>query len=156
MIFRKKKPQKRVKTNKRPKTVPAKPSPKPPVQKPVAPIPDKNENDIFSDKLSNRPPKGKKVDYRKEFLNTFKNLTYRHRAWDIWRDFVIMFACSLSNGLDKSHYEEREARYMKIIGKYNKDEQKFISRISRSYGHGFGRKPGAGLFGRYFYGIESW
>lgn len=128
MIFRKKKPQKRVRTNKKPKTVPAKP--KPPLQKPVTPIPDKKANDIFSDKSSSQPPKGKKVDYRKEFLNTFKSLTYRHRAWDIWRDFVIMFACALSNGLDKEHYEEREARYMKIIRKYHKEEQNLFPELA--------------------------
>lgn len=34
-----------------------------------------------------------------------------------------MFACSLSNPVDKFHYEEREKRYLKIIKKYNKREQ---------------------------------
>lgn len=27
---------------------------------------------------------------------------------DIWRDFIIMFACAISNSLDKSHYDEQE------------------------------------------------
>jgi hypothetical protein len=78
---------------------------------------------------SNVPPQPKKTDIskpdkvpknedvRKEFLKTFHQLTYRYRSWDVWRDFIIMFACSLSNPVDKSHYEEREKRYLKIIKK---------------------------------------
>ena len=30
--------------------------------------------------------------------------TYRYRAWDVWKDFIIMFACSISNSVDKSHF----------------------------------------------------
>ena len=26
-----------------------------------------------------------KTNWEKEFLNTFKKLTVRHRAWDIWK-----------------------------------------------------------------------
>lgn len=56
---------------------------------------------------SNVPPQPKKTDIpkpdkvpknenvRKEFPKTFHKLTYRHRPWDVWRDFIIMFACSL-------------------------------------------------------------
>lgn len=65
----------------------------------------------------------KRADAEKEFLRIFKELTYRHRAWDVWRDFVTMFACAISNAVDKSHYDEREALYMKTIKKYNKQEQ---------------------------------
>ena len=73
-------------------------------------------------------PKNENV--RKEFLKAFHQLTYRHRPWDVWRDFIIMFACSLSNPMDKSHYEEREKRYLKIIKKYNKQEQKLFPKLA--------------------------
>lgn len=69
----------------------------------------------------NKVPKNE--DIKKQFLKTFNQLTYQHRSWDVWRDFIIMFACSLSNPVDKFHYEEREKRYLKIIKKYNKREQ---------------------------------
>ena len=91
---------------------------------------------------SSIPPQPKKMDIpkpdklpknenvRKEFLKAFHQLTYRHRPWDVWRDFIIMFACSLSNPMDKSHYEEREKRYLKIIKKYNKQEQKLFPELA--------------------------
>ena len=49
---------------------------------------------------------------------------------DIWRDFIIMFACAISNSLDKSHYDEREKRYLKIIKKYNKQEQNLFPELT--------------------------
>lgn len=62
-------------------------------------------------------------DPEKKFLKTFKSLTYQHRTWDVWNDFIIMAACALSNPVDKEHYDVREARYLRIINKYNKEEQ---------------------------------
>lgn len=72
----------------------------------------------------------KNSDTRKEFLRVFGRLTTRHRAWDVWRDFVVMFACSLSNPVDKSHYDEREKRYLKIINKYNREEQQLFPELA--------------------------
>lgn len=86
-------------------------------QEPNIPLQPKKINIQKPDKIP------KNEDVRKQFLKTFNQLTYRHRSWDVWRDFIIMFACSLSNPVDKFHYEEREKRYLKIIKKYNKREQ---------------------------------
>lgn len=69
-----------------------------------------------SEKPNRKKPAGKKskkhLDARKEFLRVFRQLTYRHRSWDIWSDFIIMFACALSNPVDKDHFDERERRYI--------------------------------------------
>lgn len=54
----------------------------------------------------------------------------RYRAWDVWRDFVTMFACSLSNPLDKEHRDKREALYLEIIKKYNKQEQEVFPELA--------------------------
>lgn len=66
----------------------------------------------------------------KEFMKTFSQLTHRHRAWDIWRDFVTMFACSISNAVDKDHYDDREERYMKIIKKYDEEERNMFPELA--------------------------
>lgn len=111
MFFRKKKSQKQTRPSidvQVPKVTP-KPRPKPEAKSFVPPEPKKEHP--------------RKYDAEKDFIKIFQKLSYRHRAYDIWRDFIIMFACTLSNSTDKSHYEEREARYMKIIRKYNKEER---------------------------------
>lgn len=64
-----------------------------------------------------------KRDWEKEFLKTFNKLTSRHRAWDVWRDLIVMYACTLSNAVDRSNYDAREKRYMRIIKRYGKEEQ---------------------------------
>lgn len=60
---------------------------------------------------------------RNEFARVFKELTRDHRAWDVWKDFITMYACAISNTVDKSHFDEREAMYMRCIEKYKKGEQ---------------------------------
>ncbi len=66
----------------------------------------------------------KPKDYPKEFLKTFQWLSSNgHHSLEVWKDFVLMAACALSNPLDKEHFEEREKRYLQTIRKYNKQEQ---------------------------------
>lgn len=87
-----------------------------------------------SEKKSEKKPAGEKLkkvlDSRKEFLRVFNQLTNRHRSWDVWRDFIVMYACALSNPVDKEHYDEREALYLRTIKKYNKQEQPLFSELA--------------------------
>ncbi len=66
------------------------------------------------------------IDPEKEFLRTFKQLTRQRRSWEVWSDFIVMAACALSNPLDKAHYDEREARYLRVINKYRKLDQQLF------------------------------
>jgi hypothetical protein len=72
----------------------------------------------------------KRQDSEKEFLRVFQQLTYQHSPWEVWKDFVVMFACTLSNPVDKSHYDEREALYMQTIKKYKKQEQMLFPELA--------------------------
>lgn len=87
-----------------------------------------------SEKPNRKKPAGKNsekhLDARKEFLRVFRQLTYRHRSWDVWSDFIIMFACALSNPVDKDHFDEREALYLRTIKRYNKQEQPLFSELA--------------------------
>lgn len=81
-------------------------------------------------------PKKKKLPifkpdrYEKEFMNVFRQLiSEKSRPWDIWKDFIIMSACSISNPVDKTHYDVREKRYLDIIRHYNKSEQELFPQL---------------------------
>lgn len=94
--------------------------------KPIKTPPEELKHEEPEPKKANRKkPEGKnsKIDPKKEFLKTFNQLTNRYRSWDVWRDFIVMYACALSNPMDKEHYEERESLYLQLIKKYNKQEQ---------------------------------
>lgn len=112
MIFRKKKK----KITRIVKKVPKQPPPKQEITEPPIKV--------------QQPDPIKTEDFRKEFLKTFRRLTHRHRPFDIWRDFVVMLACSLSNAVDKMHWDERESRYLKIIQRYNKEEQQAFPELT--------------------------
>ena len=78
-----------------------------------------------------KPKEEKRVSPEKAFMDTFRQLTSCHRSIDIWQDFVVMSACSISNAVDKaeSHYTTREERYMRIIKKYRPEEQKLFPEL---------------------------
>lgn len=71
-----------------------------------------------------------KIDWENKFLKSFQKLTYRHRAWDVWRDYILLHACSISNVLDQENYDQREKRYLKIIRQYSKEEQAIFPELA--------------------------
>ena len=71
-----------------------------------------------------------KIDWEDKFLKSFQKLTYRRRAWDVWRDYILLHACSISNVLDKDNYDQREKRYLKIIHQYSKEEQAIFPELA--------------------------
>lgn len=103
-------------------------------QQPVEEIPQTTEPEEKEETPKQKKPAGEKykkvLSPEKAFLDAFGRLTNRHRAWDVWRDFITMFACSLSNPLDKEHRDKREALYLEIIKKYNKQEQEVFPELA--------------------------
>lgn len=79
---------------------------------PAEELPQTTEPEKKEETPKQKKPAGKKckkvLSPEKAFLDAFGRLTNRHRAWDVWRDFIIMFACSLSNPLDKEHRAARK------------------------------------------------
>lgn len=61
--------------------------------------------------------------FRKDFVDTFGQLTRKLSPWEVWKDFVVMCSCSFSNVFDKTHFDEREKLYMDTLKKYDKEEQ---------------------------------
>jgi len=62
-------------------------------------------------------------------MDVFKILTHSRQNWEVWSDFVHLAACSISNTLDMSHYDEREEQYMRIISRYTKEEANLFSEL---------------------------
>lgn len=83
-------------------------------------------------KPEKREPMAKRVGSQsgQPFIKHFRELTHRFSPWEVWKDFVVMFACALSNPVDKSHYEEREALYLKTIQKYNEQERNVFPKLA--------------------------
>lgn len=60
--------------------------------------------------------------HQTELAKLLRANTGRHRLFAVFRDFCELAALSLSNAVDRSHYEQREARYLEIVGGYERQE----------------------------------
>jgi hypothetical protein len=60
--------------------------------------------------------------HQKEFIKLVERTAKKHRKYEVFRDFCELAALALSNSSDKLQFETREARYLEIVGKYDKDE----------------------------------
>lgn len=81
-----------------------------------------------------KPPikKVEHEDYAKLFLKDFMTLARTRSKWTVWDDFITMFACSISNSMDRSegHWQTREKMYLSIVKKYKKSEMDIFPRLA--------------------------
>lgn len=60
--------------------------------------------------------------HRKQLISLIERNAYRFDRWRVFGDFVEMAAIAMSNTVDLSRFEAREARYLEIVRKYEKEE----------------------------------
>ena len=72
---------------------------------------------------------------RSAFTRKISQLTGKYMNWQIWRDFVIMSATSISNSIDLTHFEERNDLYGKTAAQYTPEElSKFVELLVDTVG----------------------
>lgn len=59
---------------------------------------------------------------QKDIIKAFDSLQGKHNMHQLWSDFVVLMACTISNAVDHSHREEREKMYMTIASGYKERE----------------------------------
>ena len=59
---------------------------------------------------------------QKELAKVFDDACQRHNRWQVWSDFMTMFAIAISNAVDKEQAPAREEMYMTLVKKYNERE----------------------------------
>jgi len=60
--------------------------------------------------------------HAKEMSSLMRENARRHRLSEVFSDFCELGALSISNAVDKLQFELREARYLQIVGKYEREE----------------------------------
>lgn len=66
---------------------------------------------------------------KKEFIKTANNIAPRMGRWDIVSDFATLARCAIINNSTPFRSDDYEKEYMRIIGKYEKDEAKGFSHM---------------------------
>jgi hypothetical protein len=72
-----------------------------------------------------------RAGFRKHFIELLRQNAYRHDLWTVWSDFVEISAIAISNGVDFRQRDEREARYMQLLQRYNPEE---VDRFAQALG----------------------
>lgn len=65
----------------------------------------------------------------KEFAKLIREASYRHTTFDVFRDFCELSAIALSNAVDWPQRDEREATYLRTIGKYDAKEVELFPKM---------------------------
>lgn len=61
-------------------------------------------------------------EHQAELGKLLRGLAPRYRLWEVFRDAMAIWALTISNAVDKSQFDVREAEYMRIIKRYDKEE----------------------------------
>ena len=84
--------------------------------------------------MSKKQNKSIQGEHRKKIAQLIDFIGQRHNRWTVFSDFLAMAALSLANNsnpygasLNQTLYEERETRYLEIINKYDRRDQKFFT-----------------------------
>lgn len=92
--------------------------------------------------------------HQKAFIKTFEGLVGRYSRWEVWQDFVVMAAATISNLVDKSHLDEREKRYLSVAGKYSREELRAFSEMLAEVVLGIEGNPDQDFLGELYMKLE--
>jgi type I restriction-modification system DNA methylase subunit len=75
------------------------------------------------------PPPKQKAVVRSTIPQLVEQVARYHSKWEVFSDFLEMAACAVSNSVDRAQYDLREACYMRIVKKYDKEEMNLICQM---------------------------
>lgn len=95
-------------------------------------------------------------DGQAEFQKVFSKLCQTKSAWQAWSDFVEMSAIAISNAFEYRIQvkQEREERYLNIIGGYGKNEQQLFPELMAILVASLEREPEQDFLGEMFMALE--
>ncbi len=95
-------------------------------------------------------------DGRMEFQKVFLKLCNTKSAWQAWSDFVEMTAIAISNRFEirQNVKQDREKRYIDIIGQYSKSEQEIFPELVGILVMAIEREPEQDFLGEMFMALE--
>lgn len=87
-------------------------------------------------------------------VKLLRSLEGRYMLWNIWQDFIQLFAISISNVFPGPHREAREKRYLGIAKKYSKEELDKFAELMAQVVIGMEGNPDQDFLGELFMAME--
>lgn len=87
---------------------------------------------------------------QKELVKAFESLCGRHGRWEVWADWIVMCACSISNAVDRVHREKRGETYLTLCKKYTGAEMQTMGDMLGMVVAALDENPDQDLLGEIF------
>ena len=100
--------------------------------------------------MSRRTIRNINAPYGNEFSDAIFSLVQRHGREEVWRDFITMSACAISNSVDKRFYDIREKMYMDTVKRYTKEEAEKMAEMFALVVMSLTEKPNQDFLGEAF------
>ena len=91
-----------------------------------------------------------KNNNQREVVKIFLNLSGKYSLWQLWSDFIVMAAISISNVVDKLNAPKREEQYMNIVKRYDNQTIKNFPKILSLIIEGMDFDPDRDFLGEIF------
>ena len=91
---------------------------------------------------------------QRELEKLYNKLCGRYSRYEVWQDMVVMIACAIANAVDKRHFDEREAMYMRIVPKYSKEELSVFPEFFTHIVLGIEENPDCDFLGELYMGLD--
>jgi len=91
---------------------------------------------------------------QKNVIRLFNDACYRGSRWNVWSDFVMMAAISISNTMDRSNAEAREKTYLSLASQHNKRELQCFAEMLAEIVMGIDENPDQDFLGELFMALD--
>ncbi len=91
---------------------------------------------------------------QKNIVKLMDSLCGRYSRWEVWQDFIIMSAISISNAVGGPHRELREKEYIKHAEKYSKNDLDVFGQMLAEVVLELDRNPDQDLLGELFMTLD--
>lgn len=92
--------------------------------------------------------------HQSKIVKLLNGMTGRYSLWEIWQDFVMMAAVSISNVLNNPHQTEREAMYKRCASKYSAQEINVFAELLAEVAQSMEDDPDQDFLGELFMALE--
>ena len=91
---------------------------------------------------------------QKNMVKLLGGLSDRHSKWEVWQDFIILSAISISNAVGGPHADEREREYLSRARRYSEKEMDVFARMLAETVYEMERNPDQDFLGELFMALD--
>lgn len=91
---------------------------------------------------------------QKSVVKLIDSLCGRYSRWEVWQDFIIMSAISISNVVDGSHRDSREKQYLDRAAKYSEKELETFAQMLAEVTNAMEQNPDQDFLGELFMALD--